>query len=692
MSADPNAVYAVLSAMAYEQGRRPENLLTDLRPGGAVPISGPLGRIRDDATGFEASAFVYDGRIVIAYGGTLFSGLNPESLADLRADALLGVGVADVQVKQAAEFYSRIRQAYGDNVVFTGHSLGGGLAALMGVFLDKPAITFDPAPFRLAATKSNSMAIAEYLTARNLPVDPALLAYTTNETLTVAEQPGAVTAITLNPGLGAQAALALGSRAYPTQVRGESNVMVVAARGEFLTDGLAIPGVPALLHDLRLKGAAPVIIDNGGAGRLNAVTEMHSINMLAALLIEPRLAALSTELTGFLPAMFDRGLYSQPASSSTSDVWVKLLQRKYAPSDAVDSFAALANDLGKLRGDTGLAQTQVRDALIAVAVEYRYHNGTVDQLFTVEDGRLSFDLGQIIGDGMLSSLTASKALPRLEQALQPSFGADKQYAIYLGGKSAWHVQQGAAAMNFTATSAADDAATGGVGADEINTGARHDLLTGNAGNDVLRAGDGNDILLGGLGGDTLDGGADNDRLLGGAGFDTYLFEGDFGNDHVVDADSDGVIRFGGAPLPQGLKAGDNVWRSEDQRWAFSFMPVAAGSDRGTLVIQQLGTGNKITVREWQKGALGIELSESPAPVPAPTFSLAGDQQPAVDAEGHWILDSSINDNLVTSGPAPDFEDVLRGSVGNDTLSGLGGNDALLGFDGDDVLEGAMAAI
>lgn len=31
---------------------------------------------------------------------------------------------------------------------FTGHSLGGGLAALMAMFFDKQAVTFDPAPFR----------------------------------------------------------------------------------------------------------------------------------------------------------------------------------------------------------------------------------------------------------------------------------------------------------------------------------------------------------------------------------------------------------------------------------------------------------------------------------------------------------------------------------------------------------------
>lgn len=40
-------------------------------------------------------------------------------------------------------------------ISFTGQSLGGGLVALMGVFFDKPTVTFDPAPFRRAASLVN---------------------------------------------------------------------------------------------------------------------------------------------------------------------------------------------------------------------------------------------------------------------------------------------------------------------------------------------------------------------------------------------------------------------------------------------------------------------------------------------------------------------------------------------------------
>jgi hypothetical protein len=235
-----DSVYAVLAATAYENGRDKANLLWNLRPNGAIPLTGPgnLTRWQNDATGFEASAFAYNGKIVIAYAGTLIDGVTG-SIPDNRANALLGLGIADIQIKQAAEFYTRIKQAYGDNIVFTGHSLGGGLAAVMGVFFDKPAYTFDPAPFRLAATKQASTSVAQYLVQQGLPVDAALNSYTTVESTTLAQQGTAVQilsallgALTGSPTVAVATTVLLGLRPYPTQIRGGSNFFAVAAQGE----------------------------------------------------------------------------------------------------------------------------------------------------------------------------------------------------------------------------------------------------------------------------------------------------------------------------------------------------------------------------------------------------------------------------------------------------------------------------
>jgi hypothetical protein len=168
-------VLAFLAAAVYEKGRSDSNLLISLPPGVTRVANPELAHDRNDFTGFEASAYHYNGQIVISYAGTL------PGPVDFFADARIGLGIANAQMLQAAAFYQRVKQEYGDNVVFTGHSLGGGLAALMGVFFNKDAVTFDPAPFRLAATKENAEAVEEYLEDRSFPEDPELAAYVTTE-------------------------------------------------------------------------------------------------------------------------------------------------------------------------------------------------------------------------------------------------------------------------------------------------------------------------------------------------------------------------------------------------------------------------------------------------------------------------------------------------------------------------------
>lgn len=64
-------VFAVLASAVYEKGRDPRNLLINL-PEGVTPVSNPeLAHFRDDATGFEAGAYLYNGKVVISFAGTL---------------------------------------------------------------------------------------------------------------------------------------------------------------------------------------------------------------------------------------------------------------------------------------------------------------------------------------------------------------------------------------------------------------------------------------------------------------------------------------------------------------------------------------------------------------------------------------------------------------------------------------------
>ena len=72
------------------------------------------------------------------------------------ANVALNLGNASSQGQQAAKVYAEVLKTYGidpqgSNISFTGHSLGGGLASIMGVWFNRPAIVFDPAPFAATA-------------------------------------------------------------------------------------------------------------------------------------------------------------------------------------------------------------------------------------------------------------------------------------------------------------------------------------------------------------------------------------------------------------------------------------------------------------------------------------------------------------------------------------------------------------
>ena len=70
----------------------------------------------------------------------------------------------------------------------------------------------------------------------------------------------------------------------------------------------------------------------------------------------------------------------------------------------------------------------------------------------------------------------------------------------------------------------------------VGTAAR-DIVYGGDGRDEIYGGHGADRLFGNAGDDTLSGGWGTDRLTGGAGADTFCFDGDFGDDRVMDFDA-----------------------------------------------------------------------------------------------------------------------------------------------------------
>ena len=92
--------------------------------------------------GFQASIYRDDdGRYVLAFAGT-----DPSSVSDWGANAQQGVGGLSSQHLQAIGLAQHLATAVGsDNMVLTGHSLGGGLASTASVATDVPAVTFNAA-------------------------------------------------------------------------------------------------------------------------------------------------------------------------------------------------------------------------------------------------------------------------------------------------------------------------------------------------------------------------------------------------------------------------------------------------------------------------------------------------------------------------------------------------------------------
>lgn len=124
--------YALMAGHAYRttrneinwipapQGWTPYFPVPDPTTASAFPVTG----------GFEAVAFTNGSEIVIAYAGTHF----PDASGDWAANFGLAFGTGSIQLTQAADYYLKIKAAApaGTKITLTGHSLGGGLAALVG--------------------------------------------------------------------------------------------------------------------------------------------------------------------------------------------------------------------------------------------------------------------------------------------------------------------------------------------------------------------------------------------------------------------------------------------------------------------------------------------------------------------------------------------------------------------------------
>jgi putative lipase involved disintegration of autophagic bodies len=122
-----NPEYALMAGVSYRSTRADINRFPI--PQGWLEV--PLSHVTLESSGFEAVSLQRGNEIVISFAGTATG-------VDWFANSGLATGYGAAQLRDAAAYFMEVRQANPSAAIsFTGHSLGGGLAALMGALFDQ---------------------------------------------------------------------------------------------------------------------------------------------------------------------------------------------------------------------------------------------------------------------------------------------------------------------------------------------------------------------------------------------------------------------------------------------------------------------------------------------------------------------------------------------------------------------------
>ena len=98
-----------------------------------------IGTSINNETGFRCDVYKKGNDIAISFAGT-----DIKSIHDIENDALMGLGAFPSQLNNANDLYKQIITKYpNENIIFTGHSLGGSLAQLMSAKTGDRAVTFN---------------------------------------------------------------------------------------------------------------------------------------------------------------------------------------------------------------------------------------------------------------------------------------------------------------------------------------------------------------------------------------------------------------------------------------------------------------------------------------------------------------------------------------------------------------------
>jgi hypothetical protein len=164
--------YALMAGASYRSNRDPKNRFPTPQDWSEV-----VGSYRNltSASGFEAVSYTNGTELVISFAGTDFSKGIPGALftgdfwqGNIPLITGQSINGAD-QLVDAVEYYLQVKNDpanAGKTITLTGHSLGGALASLVGVFFGVPATTFDQVPAWLTAMPGPVFRLREALIAR----------------------------------------------------------------------------------------------------------------------------------------------------------------------------------------------------------------------------------------------------------------------------------------------------------------------------------------------------------------------------------------------------------------------------------------------------------------------------------------------------------------------------------------------
>ncbi|MBI5907007.1 MAG: DUF2974 domain-containing protein, partial [Burkholderiales bacterium] len=435
----------------------------------------------DGQYGFSYGVFRRIGttEVVVAYAGT-------NSDIDWVANVKNGIGLSSTQTTEAALAYLTAKQAYGSNITLTGHSLGGGLASIMAVWFDRPAVVFDEAPFEMTARSPWVIPATKVALALAGYSDDAFTGYT--GLLDFYAREAKVTNYYTS-----EEALQLARMLWPTVVGTDNRV-------EFGVDNM-----------------------------LTRRVDLHSQALLTAGLMSDSFRQATMTVQRTLPILMDKGFYAYDAATSDQrNVLINFIRSEQGTGDKLTHFAADLNKLGtNIQGLNKAAQ----DTLIAQGIEWYYWQGTdyAGQEFFTQTGE-SLQYTTAMGDGLADA--QNKAASYVGKWLTPIVKDHGEfYSASFSTYDQWNVVTGGSGASLTALmSNKNQIFIGGAGGDTFTGGDLGDVMFAGAGNDTLSGGGGNDELYGGTG---------NDTLKGGAGHDRYVIEG---HDTIEDSDGIGSIR------------------------------------------------------------------------------------------------------------------------------------------------------